>query len=267
MNYNEFNELKEDYVLGKLSDSQFLVVEQFITENPKVIGELDDLKVVLNFDNPEIPERIEERMDSKFYAFLKSEREKVEPKVSILDRLKYLFDIRNMQGKLVYGLSILAIGFLLGKGLPQKTDVPPAIVESNSSEETEKVRTQLVMELIEQPSATKRLQAVSEASKLNNVTEQIVNALFITLNNDDNVNVRLAALESLMKYSEKPIVRQGLIKSIETQDSPLVQVALADIMVSLQDKNCISPLKELIEQPDVDSSVKEKINKSIQQII
>jgi len=38
-------------------------------------------------------------------------------------------------------------------------------------------------------------------------------------------------------------------------------------MVSLQDKNSIDPLKELLEQPDVNSAVKQKIDATIKEII
>lgn len=267
MDKKRFEDLKADYILGKLTDEQLNEIEEFLMDNPKLIKELDEFKNLIDFDEIEIPEEAEERMDAKFYEFLKNKKAKVQTsKISFTDKLRSFFSADRWQSKLVYGLAILALGFFVGKGFNfAASTTSQDTIYANA--ETEKVRSQLVLELIEQPSANKRLKAVNEASKLNDATEQVIKALFITLNNDDNVNVRLAAIESLMRYSDKPIVRQGLIKSITNQDSPLVQVALADVMVSLQDKNSIDPLKELLNQPDVNSAVKQKIDATIKEII
>ena len=90
---------------------------------------------------------------------------------------------------------------------------------------------------------------------------------FSTLNNDENVNVRLSAVEALKKYTAIPLVREGLIKSIIHQDSPLVQMELADLMVVLQEKKAVKSFEKLIDKEDVNSSAKEKMKESIESII
>jgi hypothetical protein len=77
---------------------------------------------------------------------------------------------------------------------------------------------------------------VSYTSDITHADEKVINALFTTLNNDLNVNVRLVALEALTQFAKDAIVREGLVKSLAVQDSPMVQVALADVMVKLQEK-------------------------------
>ena len=267
MDRSEFELIKADYILEKLSDAQMTAVDAFLEENPKLIKELDEFKTLLAFDDVQLTPAVEDKMDARFYEFLKHEKAKQnEAKTSFISKLAAVLSPNRWQGKMVYGLAILALGLFIGRGFsPEPATNNQESIIANA--ETEKVRSQLVLELIDEPSANKRLKAVNEASKLNDATEQVIKALFLTLNNDDNVNVRLAAIESLMRYSNKPIVREGLIKSITNQDSPLVQVALADVMVSLQDKNSIDPLKELLNQPDVDSSVKQKIDATIKEII
>ena len=136
-----------------------------------------------------------------------------------------------------------------------------------AQKETESVRSQLVLTLLDQPSANKRLQAVNEVSKLNKVTKTIITALFSTLNNDENVNVRLSAVDALKKYTDIPEVREGLIKSIINQNSPLVQMELADLMVVLQEKKAVKSFEKIIQEEDVNANVKEKMKESIQSII
>ena len=124
-----------------------------------------------------------------------------------------------------------------------------------------------MLTLLDQPSANKRLQAVNEVGKLNKVTKTIITALFSTLNNDENVNVRLSAVDALKKYTEIPEVREGLVKSIINQNSPLVQMELADLMVVLQEKKAVKSFEKIIQEEDVNANVKEKMKESIQSII
>ncbi len=66
-----------------------------------------------------------------------------------------------------------------------------------------------------------------------------------------NVNVRLTTLEALTHFARDPVVREGLIQSILQQESPLVQAALADVMLKLQEKRAIQPFKKLLQQKDL----------------
>jgi len=99
------------------------------------------------------------------------------------------------------------------------------------------------------------------------VSDKVTNALFVALNKDDNVNVRLAALEALKPYIKESNVRERLIKSIGVQDSPLVQIALAEFMVSIQERKSVGELKQLLENEGVPKEVKNKISESIKILI
>ena len=87
------------------------------------------------------------------------------------------------------------------------------------------------------------------------------------LNTDSNVNVRLAAVTSLSNYVENPIVREGLVMSIAKQESPMVQIALADLMVKLQEQQSIDSMEELLNKANTNDVVKQKLEESINQII
>jgi hypothetical protein len=148
---------------------------------------------------------------------------------------------------------------------PTTESGPAEVLVAN--DETEEVRQKLVLTLLEQPSANQRLQGVSEANKFENADEIVIKALLQTLNSDSNVNVRLAAIESLTNYVDNPTVRQGLVQSIPNQESPLLQITLANLMVALQEKASIEPFKQLLQEKQLDTTVKKRIEKSIQSII
>jgi hypothetical protein len=125
----------------------------------------------------------------------------------------------------------------------------------------------MMISLLEKESATDRLRAVSLSEEIQGPSKKVTDALFKTLNSDPSVNVRLASLEALQNYAKAPTVREGLVRAIAQQDSPLVQVALADLMVKLQVKSSVNELKKIMEQKTTPAEVKQRIKESINVLI
>ncbi|CAL2060828.1 HEAT repeat domain-containing protein [Tenacibaculum sp. 190524A05c] len=263
MEYKEFKEVLTDYVLGNLSEAKQKEIENFVKDNPEHIKELEEASLFLENMYDDVPEPTA-AMDIKFYTMLNAETSKKE-KISFANKIEK-FLLGNLFKKVAYSLTILTVGFFLGKGLNNTSQLEGSNIKK-VQQEAETVRSQLVLTLLDQPSANKRLQAVSEVNKLSKVTETILQALFKTLNNDENVNVRLSAIEALGNYTHIPLVREGLIASILKQESPLVQIALADLMVLLQEKEAIKSFEKLIDEEDTNESVKQKMEESIERII
>ncbi|MFK8061081.1 MAG: HEAT repeat domain-containing protein [Polaribacter sp.] len=263
MDYKEFENTIVDYLSDNLSSERKKEFELFLEQNPESQKEFKATKLFWNVDSEKIPEPTS-KMDMDFYSMLKAEEEK-ENKVSLLTKFQNFLTIKPVK-QFAYTLAILTIGFFVGNGFNKGDNLSDEKIEF-AQKETQDVRSQLVLTLLDQPSANKRLQAVNEVNKLNDVTETVLKALFSTLNNDENVNVRLSAVEALKKYTAIPLVREGLIKSIIHQNSPLVQMELADLMVVLQEKKAVKSFEKLIDKEDVNTSAKEKMKESIQSII
>ena len=128
------------------------------------------------------------------------------------------------------------------------------------------MRQTMMLSLLENPSATERLRAVGFTKEINGVDGQVIDALLTTLNNDPNVNVRLVTLEALADLARDARVREGLVQSITRQESPLVQVALADVMVRLQEKRSLKPLRQMLRQPGINDLVKSKLEQTIKEL-
>jgi HEAT repeat protein len=120
--------------------------------------------------------------------------------------------------------------------------------------------------LLQDPSASQRMRAVAYTEEITNVDLKVIDALLTTLNEDPNVNVRLATLEALTRLASDPRVREGLVHSIEHQDSPIMQSAIADVMVKLQEKRSVKSLQRLLNKKDINEGVKMSIEKSIQKL-
>jgi hypothetical protein len=159
----------------------------------------------------------------------------------------------------------LALGYLLHR--PGETAISyNRQIESLSSQVSE-MKQLMMLSLLHDPSASQRIQAVSYTEEITNVDTKVIDALLTTLNEDPNVNVRLATLEALAKLSSNSRVREGLVRSINSQESPIMQSAIADIMVKLQEKSSVQPLQKLLSKKDLNQMVKIKIEKSIQKLI
>ncbi len=267
MDKEQFEIWAMEYLSEKLDEQGSTAFEEFLGKHPEFQENFESVSDAWSrMDDFAFPEP-SVAMDEKFYEVLYAEMEKEKAKpaawmTNLRDYFGFLF-----KPQLAYGLLILIAGFGLGQYMSSGEDGQNAKGALTGTEETQEVREQLVLTLLEQPSANKRLQGVNEAVKFKEADDKVIKALLKTLNNDDNVNVRLAAIESLVNYLDNPIVREGLVASIVQQDSPIVQVTLADLMVSLQEKKSIEPFKKLMRTSELNGAVKQKLEKSIREII
>jgi hypothetical protein len=185
----------------------------------------------------------------------------------LIARLKQLFAI-HPGFTMAYSLLLVVAGIVLGHYLnaPAPVAVAPASDRKQLEELTAQVsdmRDMMMKSLLQNPSASERIRGVSFTSELTTVKPDVIDALLMTLNNDPNVNVRLMTLEALTHYASNPAVRAGLVESISQQESPLLQAAMADVMLKLQEKNAIRPFKKLLQQKDLNSLVRSKLETAI----
>lgn len=171
---------------------------------------------------------------------------------------------------MAYSLLLVVVGIGLGHWLNTSTSAPAAVAPASDKKQLEELTAQvsdmremMMKSLLQNPSASERIRGVGYASEITRVNHGVIDALLTTLNNDQNVNVRLMTLEALTHYAADPAVRQGLVASILQQESPLVQAALADVMLKLQERNAVRPFKKLLQQKNLNSLVRTKIESAI----
>jgi hypothetical protein len=185
-----------------------------------------------------------------------------------LNRIREYWSLQA-QPRLAFSVLLIAIGLAGGYLLHQPGETALAYnrqIDSLSSQVSQ-MKQVMMLSLLEDPSASQRIRAVSYTDEISNVDMKVIGALFTTLNGDPNVNVRLATLEALVKLAAEPKVREGLVRSIDLQDAPLMQTAIADAMVKLQEKSSVQSLQKLLNKKDLNKMVKVNIEKSIQKLI
>lgn len=132
-------------------------------------------------------------------------------------------------------------------------------------EEVRSVNRLLIVSLLGQQSAAERLQGVSWTYKVDRSDPEVTGALLQTLGRDPNVNVRLAALDALTRNLDQPSVRDGLVESLGTQTSPMLQMAIVDVVMTSGIEESAGALRRLRDRPGVNDAVKKRIDEALQQ--
>jgi hypothetical protein len=158
-----------------------------------------------------------------------------------------------------FAAALLVVGVLAGgvfaRLLPKPTPVPGADL-TELRRELKDVREMLTLSLMQQQSATERLRGVSWSNDIDQPGSAIVSALLDTLLHDPNVNVRLAAVDALRRFSGQDSVRKGTAQALADASSPLLQVAIIDFMVETKDTDAAATLRRLSQDAMVNEAVR-----------
>lgn len=269
MNCEQYEQLFTGWIENELSAAQREDLDQHIEGCAACKQELEAMKVLWqDMGGIESPEP-SAHLRVKFQAMLNTYKAEVEHR-NFWDNLKEsisrLWHWRP-QVAFPYQAAVVLLSFVGGYWFFHAGN-------SNQDEKLQTLSTQvhelkqtMMLALLENPSASERMRAVSYTSEIKHVDREVIDALIATLNNDENVNVRLSTLDVLARMAGHPEVREGLIKSIGQQDSPLVQSAIADVMIKLQEKRSVKPFRELLKQKDLNPAVKDKIRETITELI
>lgn len=162
---------------------------------------------------------------------------------------------------LVAAAAILTLGFVLGRKAPVLSNLKNEtgdhlLVRQEASPQTGMQPVGLT--LLTDNSPSERLQAVHDTQTTPELDNDMLKALLLTLNQDPNVNVRLAAVDVLYQYLDHPNVRAGLVRALPNQASPLVQVALVDCLVAIGEPRATESLRDLLRNPELNPAVRAK---------
>lgn len=206
------------------------------------------------------------RMDERFRLMLDEEKKKDLISGSISERKRsFYLKFSSPVWKIAAGIALFLTGWFgaswFGTGTPDKQQL------ASLNGEVVRLRETLVLAMIEQNSPVERIKAVNMMNQMEQADEKIIHSLLSTLENDENDNVRLIALDALIKYAQQPSVREGLINAISKQTSPMVQLRLAEIMVSLQEKRSVPEFEKILNNANLNYSVRNKLDETVKILI
>lgn len=256
MEQERIEELLVKYNEGQADPAEIKLIEQLIEEGRIDLNQLHELShleaQVTRLETP-VPSTT---LDDNFYQMLKTMKAKSE-------RFSWsnFFSWPELAPKLALASVMLILGFLCGYLLFPSPSSNKEVAELK--DEVLEMKEMMMLSMLERESATERLKAVSLTNEMTSVSNKVTSALLQTLNNDENINVRLEALEALKPFVRDSRIRSELVRSIAKQESPLVQVALADLMVELQEKSSVKELQKVLKSERTPQEVKKRIEESI----
>jgi len=203
-----------------------------------------------------------DRMDKRFYTMLEDEQKKSllgEPEVN-LKKPVYATYVGPVL-RIAAGIAL----FLLGWFASGWSGSSPAGNRqmTNLTVEVKQLKETLIMTMLRQSSPVERIKALNMVSEFDKADNQIIESLIEVLNHDNNDNVRLLALDVLIRFSSIPEVREDLIESIGNQTSPLVLLRLAEIMLAYNEKRAVPELQKVLRNVHLNYSVRGKMDEVV----
>lgn len=256
------------FIQGTLDPGREKEVKKRLTDIGYDPEELDSLRD-MNAQLGKIPvPKPSKAMSTRFYNVLEAYKQEEAVRSTVFERLRSWMDqldSRKVIVGLAYSVVLLFIGWSAGIWFAPNPSLDRRLVTMSS--ELQEMKTIMTVALLDHPSPTERIKAVHVFANQTGRDDSVIEKLLKTLSNDPNINVRLVALEALVQFVDNPKVREGLIKAISLQNSPLMQLAMTDAMVGLNEREAVDSLKQMLEQKDLNYTVRGRIERGLELLI
>ncbi len=198
-----------------------------------------------------------DRLRARFYRFL-AEYEHRSRRRSLRTRIEEVLGRLWPQTpglQAAVALAALLIGVALGASVLQRTSgrqIDQLRAELDAAEQ------RFAEALLSSPSPSERLRAVS-LSGASIERQSTVDRLLEVVSYDTSENVRLAALDVLARLIDRPQVQTGLADALPRQRSPMLQVALGDLLARGSPEVAVPAFERLLEANGLEPPVRQRI--------
>ena len=245
--------LSADRLKGLLSPEDARQLDAHLATCPTCRAEADALTMLwadLGTLDDDVPH---ERMRARFHAGLAAFAQR-ESETGLGTFIESLWPRRPVFQAGI-ALVLFVAGFLAGQLLP-----------SSTSSEIDDLRAEINavgLMLLGHQSAAERLRGV-EWARGEIADARTVDALLTAVRRDPNLNVRLAAIDALGGALAIPEVGAGLTQAFEQQDSPLLQVMLAELLIDGEVEGSVDAVRRVLQREDLDPLVREYLQSALE---
>lgn len=244
------NKLPE-YLEGSLKPNEVNEFEQQISDCPEILKEIESHRLLegllINHEGLPVPEST----DEFFYNHLDKAREKK----------NNTFQLWQMAA----AVALLLVGGLIGAKIASGVDKESDII--TLKEDVKQMKQMLVSAMLEEHSAMDRIKAVSYTEEMISPDLGVINVLVKSLTSDKSPNVRIAAANALEKWNSVPVVRAELVKAMEYQNEPIVQITLINILINMGEKDAVKPFRKIVEDESIEEIVRKQAQIGIEVLI
>ncbi len=258
MEKEKIEDLLIDYIDGKLTEADRLLVEKELLINEETRKLYDQLKEVMQSIEKSTTLQPSAKLKNDFNLFLTSELKTVKETKTIFFQPSFY--------RVAAALAFLIIGGGIFFLIRNQYANQQAELEAMRKEVATTKLTLMAM-LDNQQSASQRVLGATVAYKMEHTDDEIITALVKAMNEDENSNVRLAALDALRKFYHQKNVRTTLIASMATQKDPIVQIALIRLLAEMKEKEIVNELKHITTDDESLPAVKDEAYVALNQLV
>jgi hypothetical protein len=172
--------------------------------------------------------------------------------------------LRSPVGAVAWSIALVALGTYLGLQLRDAKTNSQDLAAMHT--ELTNMRQIVALSMLQQQSASQRLEGVTWTRREEHLDPQVLAALMHTLRYDSSVDVRLAALDALSRHAAQPQVKKTVVDALQEQQSPLMQVALIDQLVEWRDAEAAPRLEKLRQMPNLNPTVRQRADWAISKL-
>jgi anti-sigma factor RsiW len=259
MNCQECRDWIPDYLTKRLTADQLRLFEAHVAGCDECRSQLEQMESAW-IKLGELPDAEPgPQVRSRFYAMLEGEKRRLrwEERGSLLKRLeKRIYSLwpRRPALQMATAASFLLIGLTVGIGVKSAGEEGDLVKLRG---EVEEMRQMMTLSLLKQSASSERLRGVNLSTEVDEPSDALLTSLKNALDSDPNVNVRMAAVDALAAFRDKPGVLDAVAQALTQESSPLVQIALIDLLIEIQEKKALEALRNFIRLKNVDPAVKE----------
>jgi anti-sigma-K factor RskA len=254
-----------DYLEDRLPAGQRQALEAQLAASESLRRELAALNRVLSDMEEVSPEQPSPELRRRFYHFLEEERRGAASPPELPGRW-VLFPLRRTEWSVAAAVALLVIG--IGFGMLWQRNLKQQRQINELVSEVQQTRKMMVLSMLEERSASQRIKALNTVQEQrSSVDDQVIDALINTLNTDDNVNVRTKAAEALLQFAGYPGVVPALIRSLDQQEHPEVQITLIEVLVASRARGAVNELQKMMEREELMEVVRYKAAAGVEQLM
>lgn len=221
-----------DYLSGELSPERTLAVERAVAIDEELAAELVELREILSLieglpdplPGPDTDQAINEAVE------LRSGGSNLTLASSGFKRQS----LYRYAAAAAIVLAVFGIGWYFGGTTDRQVGQELAATRS------------LMLELMREDRPSSRVRAATVALDLPIADPVIIDNLGYLLRNDEDNNVRLAALDALLRFADSPMVRQQLLDAMGDDPPPVMRIQLMESLVRLGEQRVLPYLEEMI---------------------
>jgi len=170
---------------------------------------------------------------------------------------------RKWQIRIYLKAAVFAAVFVTGWFLSSISNRNDRVLLQNVQKQLDSNNRLLVLTLLQQPSASDRLQATNVSFSLPNIDNQVINALVKALENDTDPNVKIKCAEVLAAYLKPDSLNKIFGSALEYQSEPLVQLVLINYLRSIGNAESKRIVNNFINSEKADEFVRSEMKHSL----